>query len=326
MSTGLIDPTSHKIIACGSSTERSVYDEEIAHALKVAGAWWFRESLKPRRLYGNDAHTIKIVSGIELKMAKFLIQNSDNPTLQKGVLIPLCVFLIDCNGHKTHHILMDTAEKDAFTAILGDDERLSEPSSIRNIIYTILDALSFLHDAGYAMNDLKAENLVFFPNDPNIKIIDFGLVWKRKSHDSRFWKGESVNNGTRITQAPEYWEDWPLIDEEREHVDGRDFWSLGLFIYEILFGERLLLHVENDEIIWCLSQATDDCPAFAKWKYDNKLPHEYKEEDSDLQQCYERVKNDEDLQFVYDVMRDCLIVDRTERRNALHGIVKDMEL
>jgi len=116
----------------------------------------------------------------------------------------------------------DLSEKDRFLLIEG-----------------IIDGLDYLHQNGIIHRDLRPENVLLLNNIP--KLSDFGIAkW-----------GDFMKQGTGITLtytgermgALEYMS--PEQKRDSKHVDSRtDFYSLGVLIYELCTGERLI----SDEI------------------------------------------------------------------------------
>ena len=105
-----------------------------------------------------------------------------------------------------------------------DKGRLSEHSASK-IIYKILLALNYMHEAGVCHRDLKPENFMFASTHKGaeIKIIDFGL--------SKFVsKGQKLETivGTPYYVAPEVL--------RGTYNQTCDMWSVGVLLYILLCG------------------------------------------------------------------------------------------
>jgi len=85
----------------------------------------------------------------------------------------------------------------------------------------ILCCLDFLHSKSIVYRDLKPEN-VLFSREGHIKLCDFGFS---KVVTDRAWT---------LCGTPEYMA--PEIILGKGHSKGVDFWSLGIFIFELLSG------------------------------------------------------------------------------------------
>ncbi len=102
--------------------------------------------------------------------------------------------------------------------------RFSEHGAAK-IIYKILLALNYMHDAGVCHRDLKPENFMFASSHKHaeIKIIDFGL--------SKFIsKGQKLDTivGTPYYVAPEVL--------RGQYNQTCDMWSVGVLLYILLCG------------------------------------------------------------------------------------------
>ena len=84
-------------------------------------------------------------------------------------------------------------------------------------------ALEYLHQNGIIYRDLKTEN-VLLAEDGHVKLADFGL-----SKDVSFMEATTSFCGTNEYLAPE-------ILKRLPYTCMVDWWSLGIFTYEILFG------------------------------------------------------------------------------------------
>ena len=113
---------------------------------------------------------------------------------------------------------------------------------VRNIARQICSALEYLHSHSIVHRDLKLENIMFeFPKDEEsfdnienvkgkVKIIDFGF--------SRISNKEEMMSsvfGTPVTMSPQILES--IYTGKLSKYDYKtDIWSLGIIIYELLFG------------------------------------------------------------------------------------------
>jgi serine/threonine-protein kinase 11 len=99
-------------------------------------------------------------------------------------------------------------------------QRFTEPQAV-SVFSQIVGGLLYLHSEGLVHQDIKPSNLLVFEGGA-VKIADFGI-----GHS--FASAEAVI-GTPGYQAPEF-----LSDTESDPTKG-DVWSLGVTIFESIFG------------------------------------------------------------------------------------------
>lgn len=87
----------------------------------------------------------------------------------------------------------------------------------------IIKALGHLHDKGYIYRDLKPENILI-QNNGYIKLTDFGLCKRLEPDDL----------AKTFCGTPEYLA--PEVILERGCNRPADWWSLGILVYEMIFG------------------------------------------------------------------------------------------
>lgn len=125
------------------------------------------------------------------------------------------------------YIFMDLAKSDLSKIVRRDKNPnyVPDPVKIRKWICSLVLAIACLHNQRIIHADIKASNILIFGNDDHAKLSDFSLVMK-------FWKSDTKFNHTIGTSTHRPMEnllqkDWDL---------SLDIWSLGVTIYEILYG------------------------------------------------------------------------------------------
>ena len=108
-----------------------------------------------------------------------------------------------------------------FDKIKKEKKGFSEKKSFTYFIQ-ILNAINFLHKNNIIHRDIKPENILLDKNN-NLKLCDFG--WSKEINVGK----RSTFCGTVEYMAPE------IIDNENYDFSV-DIWSLGILLYEMLFG------------------------------------------------------------------------------------------
>lgn len=91
---------------------------------------------------------------------------------------------------------------------------------------SLVSAISCLHEVGIIHADIKAANILVFP-DGNLKLSDFSVAAKKDHHNQYF----TSIVGTKSHTAPEMWQ-----GQWNESVD---IWGLGCTLFEMYFGRSL---------------------------------------------------------------------------------------
>ena len=84
--------------------------------------------------------------------------------------------------------------------------------------------MQYLNSQNIIYRDLKPENILIF-QDGYPKLADFGIVYRTK--DNELCYGQ---RGTIIYFSPE-------MAMNKGYNKGHDLWTLGILIYELMFGE-----------------------------------------------------------------------------------------
>lgn len=114
------------------------------------------------------------------------------------------------------------------------------------IILSVMEAISQLHNAGFAHRDIKPENLFYLPNN---KILLIDLIMCSRYDDPLHFKG-----GTVYYASPQIFQENYIENDWRQ----TDIWSLGIVIYVI----------QQQFFPWKNSK---ECDIYLSYKnYDNK--------------------------------------------------------
>lgn len=121
-----------------------------------------------------------------------------------------------------YYIVTELADGgDLFNKIV--EKKCYTESEARDVIRTIVEAISYCHEHNIVHRDLKPENILL-SSSGDIKIADFGFA-------------KSMDLKTRLnTDCGTPWYVAPEILENKAYGTEVDMWSLGVIIYIILGG------------------------------------------------------------------------------------------
>ncbi|XP_037079891.1 serine/threonine-protein kinase ULK3-like isoform X2 [Pollicipes pollicipes] len=155
---------------------------------------------------------------------------TDNIVSEIGLLKrlehPNVVRLYDfgCDRHYVY-IVMELCAGGDLSRLIRARRRLPE-SVCRQFLRQLSLAMQYLHSRGISHMDLKPQNLLLTTDTPpTLKVADFGFAKYLASDD----RTEGLR-GSPLYMAPE-------IVTERQYSASADLWSIGVILYECLFGK-----------------------------------------------------------------------------------------
>jgi len=113
----------------------------------------------------------------------------------------------------------------------------------------IIIALQYLHDLGIAYRDLKPENILL-NEDGYIKLCDFGASVKLHGTEKDY----------NFAGSPEYAS--PEMINYQGHTVMTDWWSLGILIYEMLYGFTPFFNLDKDRMYDLIINGSISFPEF----------------------------------------------------------------
>ncbi|KAF9763807.1 Serine/threonine-protein kinase MRCK alpha, partial [Nosema granulosis] len=125
------------------------------------------------------------------------------------------------------YYLMDFIPGGDFMGLLSKEDVLEE-DWVRFYVVEMVAALDELHSLGWIHRDLKPDNILI-GLDGHIKLADFGSCIKMEGGKAR----SSITVGTPDYVSPDI---LTSKSTENEYTETLDFWTLGVIIYEMIYG------------------------------------------------------------------------------------------
>lgn len=145
------------------------------------------------------------------------IMNYDHPNIIK------CYDVIE--HHNIVYIVMEYCRGGDLSQLLKNN--YMKEINIKYYFKQIIDGMKFLHEKNIIHRDIKPKNILISDDKKTIKICDFGFA---KQYDINM-KRVSTVCGSPLYMAPE-------IYQKTGYTNSADVWSLGIILYEMIFGKH----------------------------------------------------------------------------------------
>ena len=135
-------------------------------------------------------------------------------------------------------------------------------NTAKDYMKQIIEALMYLRGKNIIHRDLKPQNILLTDNEKTVKLTDFNFA-------KELYEGELTNTfcGSPLYMAPE-------IIEKKKYNEKSDLWSLGLILYEMIYGRNpyldciniidLLEKIKTRRINYNNLVASDECNNFIR--------------------------------------------------------------
>jgi len=172
-----------------------------------------------------------IIKGLPVKYQKMVTEEinimkhiKENPHSN----IVKCYDVID--DLDTVYIVMEYCDSGDFSRLIG---KPMKEESVQFYFSQLINGIKYLDEHKIVHRDIKPKNLLLTDNKKVLKICDFGLA-KNKTGLSRIY----TICGSPLYMAPEMFTD-------KSYGDTVDIWSIGIIMYEMLYGINPLYKMKD---------------------------------------------------------------------------------
>lgn len=129
------------------------------------------------------------------------------------------------HDNKNIYLILEYAEQGEFYKYLSKNRLLITEEHCKNFLYQITKAIDYMHDRNVYHRDIKPENILMGYKD-KLLLADFGSAVHAPPplHRTRY----------TVCGTPEYLSPEMILGSG--HDSSLDIWSLGILMYEILYG------------------------------------------------------------------------------------------
>jgi len=172
----------------------------------------------------NKIYSMKIAKKIDIIQTKLAERVTNEFKILANIYHPFIIELkgINNTNPKTLNYLYEFVPGGTLLSYIKSNKRLPLESA-KFYLASIVTVFDYLHKKNVVYRDLKPENILINSNG-YVKLADFSFAKKLENNDVTY----------SVCGQPEYYS--PEMINKLGYNTSSDFWSLGIFLYEMLIG------------------------------------------------------------------------------------------
>jgi serine/threonine protein kinase len=177
-----------------------------------------------RHIKTNKIYTMKIMKKIDVLHSKIVERLTNEFKIMANVYHPFIIELKGINNTNpyTLNFLFEFIPGGTLNSLIKSHKRLPITNA-RFYLASLVTVIDYLHKRNIIYRDLNPENILINSNG-FIKLADFSFAKKLENNDVTY----------SVCGQPEYYS--PEMINKLGYNTSSDFWSLGIFLYEMLIG------------------------------------------------------------------------------------------
>ena len=172
----------------------------------------------------GKAYSMKISKKIDIIQSKLAERVTNEFKILANIYHPFIIELkgINNTNPKTLNFLYEFVPGGTLDSYIKSNKRLPKESA-KFYLASLVTVMDYLHKRNVLYRDLKPENILINSNG-YVKLADFSFAKRLENNDLTY----------SICGSPEYYS--PEMINKMGYNTSSDFWSLGIFLYEMLIG------------------------------------------------------------------------------------------
>lgn len=156
----------------------------------------------------------------------------------------------DDNDTDAVYIVMEYCKNGTLKSLIDSPtQSITENKRLKSYFYQLCQGVKFLHKYNILHRDIKPDNILLTDDFKTLKIVDFGLA--------KLIVDNQLNQ--TVCGSPLYMS--PELAQHKTYNFRSDIWSMGMVLYEMLFGFNPFQHCHTiEEMIVCMKTQEIEIP------------------------------------------------------------------